>query len=441
MPCDTSVALWGRQLENITPSRLVADGRENLFVTAYLNRRGAIGELDVEPSGAQDGLIASLDTGGSPRWAHPLGGGSPDRGVPFDDLHGVAVDAAGNVYAAGQFVGTAALGTCCQASDGEEDAFVVSYTSTGVHRWTWTEGAHDRDVATAVVAGPDGHIYVTGAFTDSISIGDERLDAHGHDDGFVASFDADGAPRWARRFGGPSTVERPWSENRGSMLAIGAEGELYLAGVVTGTATFGDEVASGPGAADVLLARLDRSGGVEWVRVLGSEAKDWSYDLASVPGGGAAVAGTMDGAHTAGDDDTTGFVARFDASGTRQWTWRIDGPGSDHIGSIAADGGDLWVGGSFENTVRVAGRTLRSAGSHDLFLGRLDADGSVLSARRFGDREPDYGIEGIALDASGRLYIAGSYQGRLDLGVTLPEATGRTDGFVARVCRGEGPGP
>ena len=86
-------------------------------------------------------------------------------------------------------------------------------------------------------------------------------------DSFVARYDPDGNPVWARQFGGPDSAFSACSE-----LCTDRKGNLYATGYFSGTAAFGTHIILGT-ALDyhVYLLKYDPSGVLQWVRVNGRE--------------------------------------------------------------------------------------------------------------------------------------------------------------------------
>ncbi len=115
------------------------------------------------PSG-YDLFIAKLDTNGNPLWAARGGGGSDER------IRALSTDAAGNVYAAGKFLGSRVrfYGTNdasfqdVSSLNNSQDAFAAKWTGAGVIQWVRPLGDSGTDVARGILSsGAD--VYVSGA--------------------------------------------------------------------------------------------------------------------------------------------------------------------------------------------------------------------------------------------------------------------------------------
>jgi hypothetical protein len=89
------------------PEAMTADGAGNVYLAGYF-----VGTVDFDPgsglfnltsTGGNDAFVWELASGGTFAWAGQMGGAGNDT------AYGVGVDAAGNIYAAGNFNGTADL--------------------------------------------------------------------------------------------------------------------------------------------------------------------------------------------------------------------------------------------------------------------------------------------------------------------------------------------
>jgi Beta-propeller repeat len=122
--------------------------------------------------------------------------------------------------------------------------------------------------------------------------------------------------------------------------------------------------------------------------------------------------------------------------------------GNDTGGSAAADvatdqAGNTYLTGSFSGTVDFdpaaahPGDTdiLTSRGSGDAFVAKYAPDDSLVWVRRMGGDASDSGGR-VAVDASGNVYVAGTFRGSADFGSTTLSTAGDSDGFVTKLNSG-----
>jgi hypothetical protein len=95
------------------------------------------------------------------------------------------------------------------------------------------------------------------------------------------------------------------------------------------------------------------------------------------------------------------------------------------------DAGNVIATGTFNISADFGGGTLTSAGFTDIFLASYDATGSHLWSRCYGGATYDYG-QGVCTGGPGELWLTGSFQQTVDFGGGPLTSAGSTDIFVAR---------
>jgi hypothetical protein len=164
-----------------------------------------------------DAHVRAYAPDGTFRWARTFG--DQDE---IESAKGVATDADGYVYVSGNTETTLVQG---ETLVGDDDAFVRSYVSNGDVRWTEQFGTPAFDEATDVATGEDGHVYVTGRTGGSLL---SPSDVHvGGLDVFVRSFVSNGDVRWTDQFGTSARDE-------GRAVTVGADGLVALTGITEG---------------------------------------------------------------------------------------------------------------------------------------------------------------------------------------------------------------
>ncbi|NJL09945.1 MAG: hypothetical protein HC908_06460 [Calothrix sp. SM1_7_51] len=100
------------------------------------------------------------------------------------------------------------------------------------------------------------------------------------------------------------------------------------------------------------------------------------------------------------------------------WSRRIGGISSDSGLSIAVDGsGNVYTTGVFNGSVDLDGNgtpEISGANSQDIFVIKQSADGNIAWARQIGNTGTELGGK-LAVDASGNVYVTGSFTTGLDL--------------------------
>jgi len=137
------------------------------------------------------------------------------------------------------------------------------------------------------------------------------------------------------------------------------------------------------------------------------------------------------------------FLVKLDAAGGLLWAKSFGSAGDDAARAVALNplGDDVFVVGYFSGTLLLdpadPEASLPGAGRRDGFIASFDSEGNDIWARSFGGSLMD-GINAVAIDRTGTLYVGGEFAGSVDFdllnGGTVLTSTGRggrTDGFVA----------
>jgi hypothetical protein len=108
------------------------------------------------------------------------------------------------------------------------------------------------------------------------------------------------------------------------------------------------------------------------------------------------------------------------------------GTGDDSAGGIAVDAsGNIYIAGSYSGTVTFGSTTLNAVGSTDIFIAKYNKAGILQWVQSAGGTGSDAGMD-IAVNASGGIYITGSFSGTATFGVTSINSAGNSDIFVAK---------
>jgi outer membrane protein assembly factor BamB len=177
-----------------------------------------------------------------------------------------------------------------------------------------------------------------------------------------------------------------------------------------------------PGA---LVIALDAATGAEqWKMPI--DATGWSVITAIAPvSDGVIVGGSFQGTLRAGPSvvasagQTDGFVARISVAGTVVWLERFGGPGADAIQGVAASGDTIAIAGTFSPAADLLGEPLNSIDEQapyaDAFAAVLDGNGARRWVTTFGGKLDD-AVAGVAIDADGRVVVAGTARGDTHVG-------------------------
>jgi Beta-propeller repeat len=226
--------------------------------------------------------------------------------------------------------------------------------------------------------------------------------------------------------------------DRGYDVAVDADGNAFVTGFFQGQVTVDGATIASNGNNDILVGKFAPDGEVLWVTSAGGPGLDSGRSIAVDAGGNALVTGSFDkqavfgNATLSSNGDDDAFVAKLSPGGQVLWAVSLGGPGYDLGHGIAVDAsGDVYVTGLFNDQAAFGNTVLASGGSHDVFLAKLSPDGQVLWATRVGGPGRDIGYA-IVLDAARNIYITGSVDPQATFGATTLSSNGHWDIFVAK---------
>ncbi|WP_437954646.1 hypothetical protein WME76_24075 [Sorangium sp. So ce119] len=227
-------------------------------------------------------------------------------------------------------------------------------------------------------------------------------------------------------------------------IATDAAGNLLLTGSFSRSLPVGSQTLVGGRGVDAFVIKLDPAGNPLWARSFGSDGPDIGFGIATDASGDVIVTGsfwnTVDfGAGplvSAGGPDI--FVLRLDANGTTLWSQRYGAADAQMPEVIAVGpGGEITVAGRYYGPLDFGLGPLPTSNITRTFVLRLDAGGVPLWSRGF-DVEYVMWPKDLAADPSGDVVLAGWTQGWVDLGGGPVSGAGGEDGFVVRLASGSG---
>jgi len=117
------------------------------------------------------------------------------------------------------------------------------------------------------------------------------------------------------------------------------------------------------------------------------------------------------------------------------WAKQMGGTRFDYGEAVAVDSsGNTYATGIFEGTSTFGSSILNSAGFQDIFVEKLAPDGAVQWAKRMGGTLSNDEGHGIAVDASGNVYVTGRFAATADFGPYVLTSAGNSyDGFVVKL--------
>ena len=226
-----------------------------------------------------------------------------------------------------------------------------------------------------------GNVYAVGTSNDAI-IGT-----------IIVKYNSSGAIQWMRKLSNINLVA-------GTSIALDSSANIYIAGYYTNTSS-GD---------NAFIAKYNTSGTIQWQRSIADtnplgqgDAYDYAWSLAADSSGNVYVAGEYLTGGSLGNFNATfsGFISKYNTSGTIQWQRAISGGIETRCFALALDSSaNVYVGGSYSDT-----------NIYQSFIAKYNTSGTIQWQRALKNSPlANMVTTSIAVDSSGNVYNGGWYE-------------------------------
>lgn len=232
------------------------------------------------------------------------------------------------------------------------DCFIAKLDSSGALQWQ--KKLHDpsefskssSNQAISVAIGPDGSVYVCGSTLVPIP-----NDIYNDRNVLIAKFDSSGVLQWQKTLGASKLTLS--NQETGTPVAVGPDGSVYVCGFTQ---------SAGAGNADLLIAKFNSSGSIQWQKTIGERYADQGFSVAVGPDGSVYVCGEIRDKNSPKYDC---LIIKFNPSGTLQW--------QKNLVNVNTEPSSVAIGS--DDSVYVCGSSATNKSSWDLMLARItDAD-------------------------------------------------------------------
>lgn len=188
-------------------------------------------------------------------------------------------------------------------------------------------------------------------------------------------------------------------DDQGTGIAVDDQGNVVIVGISNGSLA-----GAALGSYDAFVRKLDANGDVVWTRQFGTERADHAVAVALDGDGGIFVVGRTAGALAGpSNGEVDAFVRKYDRSGGVAWTRQFGTADWDHAYAVAVDA---------KGNATVAGATSDGSLGRRPLLRTYAPNGDLVRSHDL-DLESTI-VYGVAVDAGGSIYLAGSSSGELE---------------------------
>ncbi len=423
---------------------------------------GGYGLIFGSTYGGLDGLVAKYDFDGNVIWAFNIGGSNDD------EVTGITIDTAGNIYITGYYSGSinltgaifSGVSGFVSTSFGGTDIFIASYTPDGGLRFYQIFGSTGDDAGIDICAN-QSTVFITGFYTNSINInGQPSTVPYNNKNIFVAALDYAGIFLWTTDAGSDADDFSSTPYQQQNMGIAADNNSVYIIGMMGGSnfiifkddGTLEDTLFNNDSYQNIFILSIESvSGYLEWAQKIENNTD---------PVGGMDIAVNSEGVYITGmchnnsifpggnivsaPSNSFVFFSKLDnITGTEEWTKSFWGDSTNNdVGyAIAADNNHgIYITGKYRSDPFNfdIDAVLNNADQEEAFFVKYSDDGNfgwVINANGPND---ETGLDIVPFNDE-IIFVAGIYSEDIYFPPYHSESTGDIDNlFVGKLLAKSG---
>jgi hypothetical protein len=382
-------------------------------------------------SGGGDMFIARYSAAGTHLWSKRFGTTGTETATSID------LDASGNIFVGGYFVGVGNFGGNNLTSAGQQDGFLAKYSPEGAHQWSQQFGSTAPDVVNSIAADSQGNVIMTGYYQGTVPLFSPWVS--GGVDVFLAKFSPAGATLWAKNFSNVGGADYGYG------VAVDRSDNIVLTGYFIGSINFGGGALNASGVHFGYLAKFSPAGTHIWSKSHGAN-NTWSRTVAVDSNGDVVMSGEFQEKTDLGGGVVNGtapfggrdvFVSKYSGvDGSYRWAKFIVGSATGQSLSLASDSqNNIFLAGCFQGTYNFDGQSLSSISPSVIngYLCKYSSAGTLVRVNNLGGTA-SAGLYSVAVDSSDYSVVTGCFSSSASFaGQTLTSA-GSTDIVLGRLA-------
>lgn len=336
----------------------------------------------------------------------------------------IKLNSAGEIYIAGSFNDTIIFGTSQFVSTaitpgfGTPDGYVAKLDQNGNLLWFKQFKCLLTCEITDITLDNSGNIYAIGSFSQAVTVDTStRTGSNNNSALLIAKINPAGNIMWVN-----ITLNGQGGHSRGMAITTGKNKDIFISGTLEKKTKIGGLEIDAKSDIRFILARFDQSGKLKWVKATGeTNPLSPKNSLASDEHSNLYMTGSVSDKNTfdtiAFDAVSKGsfFVAKLDSSGVARWLRQSsmtslleEGNGIEYKSSSC-----IYITGTFAaDNFSVGGITVNRAtslGGKDMFLMKMQNNGTVNWIRQSHGTAPDCRGLGLALNSDSSVFVTGRY--------------------------------
>jgi hypothetical protein len=351
-----------------------------------------------------------------------------------------------NVFITGNFFEPLNIPGITTLTPGEDGSiFIIKYDLNGNYQWAVQEDFYTDQLCLT----PDhsGNILISGIFNDTISIGTTNLISAGMRDVFLSKYNSQGSFQWARRAGGEDI------EYLG-LISTDALNNVYLTGEFTSVniTVHNYAITLNEGDGNILFAKLDPSGNVQWVTskanstIIYFDDYCWPTSIQTDDEGYSYIKGWFRDFTYFDNILLTNpymenprfsyFIAKFDPDGNTIWANAINehfAYGFDYNQMSIDHEGNVFFGASIRDTIHFGNEYMYiNQGQYDLFVAKYKTSGELEWVKTMESSTGRCWLSSVAVFDESSIFIGGYFNDYLNFG-NMPLTSNNQHGFLALI--------
>lgn len=325
-------------------TEIAADANNNLVIVGSYWLEGDFDTITLSAGDNPKSIfVAKYNANGQALWAKTL------NGTGLKGVEDVVVDSENNILLTGYFEKNLQIADTSLSASGITDLFLAKFSSDGQLLWAVRQGKKGDTRGTALGLTASGDAIVAGFYNDSTNIADTILTSGTLDqEAFVARFDKNGVPLWAKKAGGVFD-----SDVTG--LVLDEQGNIYIVGYFIGVMRLNSNLSiqSSSGNSDFFLLKYQADGTPLAARAFGGRLLEQALDV-HFQNNILLVSGfyqgdiALDGLSLSTGNSLSGFVAGFDLNLQAKWLKNLASDAFLYAAQVMTDAaGNMVVSGSF----------------------------------------------------------------------------------------------